>query len=913
MLLTGILTVAFNVQPVSLVPFVPKVQAGLSSGTLADAMGTIINAHDWSSASAEADADVPHYATVFSVGSPSIYQSTADAAVNSSNARIQIEILRIKRAAEIDGIPSAVSDSSLQNYLSSVPMAGYVPADYIYDGGIWSYVIYERSEAHAYSWATDTTKWNRNAALTQINNIVQQGAPSHPGTYIAYSQTGGMATYYRYYDDTAETLEWFLEVGGSSYLSTCDMIWNFQQNYFWNGQQQYYGYNGNSGMETEVGPFALISGRYLVTEGLLSTYQDRIVSDLNMKLLVNGYGSPLWTVYCVDHVPGRGDQRLENTASAWAAMEAYYPVMTSTMQNTLQGMGSVGWKGLLGSSGDFHASSNMFSWHADESPTMAATGAGLMILFMNGIRPATGSLAVPLNDEQYEDTVGWSPATMFRFNYGSRQIRIPVNAGRLDFIFGSGVASYTFPTTGVYTVQFSNDWNTVQSATRIGPLDSEFKYIVASSSPPPTETIYIRADGSIQPPRAPISSIDNVTYTLTDDIAENVTAGSCAIIIQRDNIVLDGAGYTLQGTQASDSRGIELTGRSNVTIKNMKITAYEYGIWLASSSDNSVSGNDITANNGEGIRLDYSSDNSVSGNNITANDGDGIGLYYSSSNNGVSGNNVTNNGDGIYLYSSFYNSVSGNDITANNGEGIGLDYSSDNSVSGNNITANDGDGIGLYYSSVNNSVSGNNITANNGEGIYLHMSSNNTICHNNFINNTSQVTFSGSTNVWDESYPSGGNFWSNYNGADTCSGPYQNGTGSDGIGDTPCIIDSSNTDRFPFMEPNGWLNHPVSVQSNVTITGQQIGSDSMNFTASGPSGQVGYVNATMPVGLNSTDIKVFIDGQPVQQPFPIITTNGLHYFIYFEFSLSTHDITIQYAVPVAAQTGGGGGKMPYMD
>jgi parallel beta-helix repeat protein len=909
MLLTGILTVAFNVQPISLVPFVPKVQAGLSSGTLADAMGTIINAHDWSSASAEqADADVPHYATVFSVGSPSIYQSTADAAVNSSNARIQIEILRIKRAAEIDGIPNAVSDSSLQNYLSSVPMAGYVPADYIYDGGIWSYVIYERSEAHAYSWAADKTKWNRDGALTQINNIVQQGAPGHPGTYIAYSQTGGMATYYRYYDDTAETLEWFLEVGGSSYLSTCDMIWNFQQNYFWNGQ--YYGYNGQSGMETEVGPFALISGRYLATEGLLSTYQNRIVSDLNTKLLGSGYSSPLWIGYCVDHVPGRGDHRLENTAGAWAAMEAYYPVMTSTMQTTLQGMGAIGWKGLLNDP-DFDASTNMFRWHADESPTMAATGAGLMILFMNGIRPATGSLAMPLNDEQYEDTVGWSPASMFRFNYASRQIRIPVNAGRLDFIFGSGVASYTFPSTGVYTVQFSNDWNTVQSATCIGPLDSEFKYIVASSSPPPTETIYIGADGSIQPPTAPISSVDNVIYTLTDDIAGNVTAGSSAIILQRDNIIIDGAGHTLQGTQASGSRGIELTGRSNVTIKNMKITAYEYGIWLGSSSNNCVSGNNITANNGDGIRLDYSSDNSVSG------------------------NNVTNNGDGIYLYSSFYNSVSGNDITANNGEGIGLDYSSDNSVSGNNvtnngngiyleysssdniygndITANNGEGIGLYYSSVNNSVSGNTITANNGEGIYLHMSSNNTIYHNNFINNTSQVTFSGSTDVWDESYPSGGNFWSNYNGADTCSGPYQNGTGSDGIGDTPCIIDSNNTDRFPFMEPSGWLNYPVSVQSNVTITGQQIGGDAMNFTASGQSGQVGYVNATMPVGLNSTDISVFIDGQPVQQPFPTITTNGLHYFIYFEFSLSTHDITIQYAVPVAAQTGGGGGRMPYMD
>jgi len=49
------------------------------------------------------------------------------------------------------------------------------------------------------------------------------------------------------------------------------------------------------------------------------------------------------------------------------------------------------------------------------------------------------------------------------------------------------------------------------------------------------------------------------------------------------------------------------------------------------------------------------------------------------------------------------------------------------------------------------------------------------------------------------------------------------------------------------------------------------------------------------VGLNKTEIKVFIDGVKLTPPpFPIITTNGTHYFIYFEFTLSTHNITIQF-------------------
>jgi parallel beta-helix repeat protein len=307
-----------------------------------------------------------------------------------------------------------------------------------------------------------------------------------------------------------------------------------------------------------------------------------------------------------------------------------------------------------------------------------------------------------------------------------------------------------------------------------------------------TETIYIRADGSIQPPTAPISSVDNVTYTLTENIAGNVPADSSAIIIQRDNIIIDGAGYTLQGTKGSDSKGIELTGISNVTIKNMKITAFYYGIWLDSSSNNSVSGNNIT-NNHAGIYLHISSGNSVSGNTV-ANNSYGIWLG-DSSNNSVSGNNITSNWCCIQLYYS----------------------SNNNSVSGNNITASNWCCIQLYYSSNNNSVSGNNI-ANNLWGIALYYSSNNnTIYHNNFINNTGQVSSYDSTNVWDDGYPSGGNYWSDYTGLDQKCGPSQDHPGSDGIGDTPYVIDSNNKDNCPLMNP--WTppaGHNIAVVSAVS-------------------------------------------------------------------------------------------------
>jgi hypothetical protein len=58
-----------------------------------------------------------------------------------------------------------------------------------------------------------------------------------------------------------------------------------------------------------------------------------------------------------------------------------------------------------------------------------------------------------------------------------------------------------------------------------------------------TGTIYIRADGSIDSPDAPIQP--NGDYcTLTG----NITSDADGIVIERNNVIIDGAGYTVQGT-----------------------------------------------------------------------------------------------------------------------------------------------------------------------------------------------------------------------------------------------------------------------------------------------------------------------------------------------------------------------------
>lgn len=101
------------------------------------------------------------------------------------------------------------------------------------------------------------------------------------------------------------------------------------------------------------------------------------------------------------------------------------------------------------------------------------------------------------------------------------------------------------------------------------------------------DTIYfINPDGSINPSTSLISTVDNVTYTLTGNI-------SGSIYVRRNNIMLDGAGYTLQGN--SSGSGIDLNSMSNVTVEHTRTELFYYGIFLMSSSNNTLLDNTARA------------------------------------------------------------------------------------------------------------------------------------------------------------------------------------------------------------------------------------------------------------------------------------------------------------------------------
>ena len=93
--------------------------------------------------------------------------------------------------------------------------------------------------------------------------------------------------------------------------------------------------------------------------------------------------------------------------------------------------------------------------------------------------------------------------------------------------------------------------------------------------------------------RRPVTSADNVTYVFNANL-------NSPVIVERDNIVVDGAGYTIQGVGSGN--GISLDGRDNVTIKHVTIKTFDIGILLTGSFNNSIEANNVTANGQTGIR-----------------------------------------------------------------------------------------------------------------------------------------------------------------------------------------------------------------------------------------------------------------------------------------------------------------------
>ena len=441
-------------------------------------------------------------------------------------------------------------------------------------------------------------------------------------------------------------------------------------------------------------------------------------------------------------------------------------------------------------------------------------------------------------------------------------------------------------------------------------------------------TVYIRANGDVDPAWVPIQRNGDI-YTFTGNMT--VDGDATGMIIERDNMTLDGTGHHFsRSPMAIYAIGIMLTERSNVTIKNLSISKFSDGVFLNSTFQTTIENNTIQTES-SGVTLISSSNNTISANNITENNSAGLKLI-SSSYNSILRNTLINNARGVRLEnSSNSNTISQNKIAGGNIAGIDLCsfeliqehnrifrneikdnrygvhslLALDGTIKGNNIE-NNAKGL-VIYRSRNITITENTMIRNTDQGIYLDMSYDSRVYHNNFIDNGCAPHLYFSSATWDSGYPSGGNYWSDYNGTDLFGGLSQEGTGSDGIGDDEYVIDKNNKDNYPLMGPfhsfNTSLGKPVNIISNSTLKDFEYEPTGVirfyvsNFTE---SQTYGFCRVTIPHDVLSPPYNVTVNGaNPIYWNYTLYN-NGTHTWIYFEYEHSTREVVIIPELPFFA-------------
>ena len=363
------------------------------------------------------------------------------------------------------------------------------------------------------------------------------------------------------------------------------------------------------------------------------------------------------------------------------------------------------------------------------------------------------------------------------------------------------------------------------------------------------------------------------------------------MLINSTNILIEGLNLS------NNVQNILLLGSNNTIIANNSVINSVYGIdvneygWIDyeaemychfCSFNTTVKGN-IVLDNGVGMRI-RSDDSLISNNTLYRNP---LGILADTNNGAISRNvvvasdlNTTNPGPDLSIF--YYPEWP-------------WEYSTElTQVEIGGIIVGGGYNV-IYGNTVKDSCRGLVMY----DSIRSMWGSGNLVFHNNFINNMPYQAIGAprASNNYDNGYPSGGNYWSNYNGTDLYNGPSQNETGSDGIGDTAFIVFPDSQfgviDNYPLMGPinifdagiwNGTCRG-ISIISNSSISNFQINKtqNTISFNVTHQTSLVFFRVSISNVIVHEfwqDNYTVFVNGQPVESRNWMDESNAYIYFTY---------------------------------
>jgi parallel beta-helix repeat protein len=379
-----------------------------------------------------------------------------------------------------------------------------------------------------------------------------------------------------------------------------------------------------------------------------------------------------------------------------------------------------------------------------------------------------------------------------------------------------------------------------------------------ASNVPSVRAVYINSDGSVSGTDK-IRSEGNVYTLTGDVLytirigRSNIVLDGAGYTVRPDNTVEakgtgllllpEVKGVTIKNLNIKDfTGGMTLKGLGNAVI-GCSIKDCSSGIWLNEAEANIIE-NNVFINTNPGIRISDSPYNQLRNNQFInssistgldtnpndidpSNTIDGQPIYYIVNKSGlvispeaypeigylalVNCVNITvkdlrlsgsSTGIGLILRGTSNSTIIHNHLT-NFWHGISSADSYGNTIAENYLGNNKEFGITISAATTNTITK--NTFENNKVGLYLAGSAQ-FIYHNNFINNTlhvdsadwsplNRLPFSYAVHIWDNGYPSGGNYWSGHNTTDA---------DGDGICDEVYVLTSGsrvNIDSYPLAQP----------------------------------------------------------------------------------------------------------------